>query len=143
MSDCDFFARFGVDLHALDLGPAGQDLHDPRIRFAIVVDPGIVETLTPDSLAQIDISMLVLNLGDEESLPAPVHARALSEKVPGADYHIIPDAIHFSFLAECKLRGPGILVAEAEPDPLCDDAGGRSRPANHEVRADVIGTVEE
>jgi len=139
MSDCGFFARFGVDLHALDLGPAAQDLRDPRIRFAVVVDPGIVETLTPNSLSQIDIPMLVLNLGDEERVPSPVHARALSETVPGAEYRIIPDAIHFSFLAECKPSGASILAAEGEPDPLCDDAGGRSRAEIHAELTQVIG----
>lgn len=143
MSDCGFFARFGIDLHALDLGPAAQDLRDQRIRFAVVVDPGIVETLTPDSLAGIDIPMLVLNLGDEESVPVPVHARALAEAVPEAEYRIIPDATHFSFLAECKPRGASILAAEGEPDPLCDDAGGRSRAAIHAELTDVIGTFLE
>ena len=138
MSDCGFFARFGIDLHALDLAPAAQDLRDTRIRFAVVVDPGIVETLTPDSLARIDIPMLVLNLGDEERIPAPVHAKALSETVPGAEYSIIPDATHFSFLAECKPRGPTILAAEGEPDPLCEDAGGRSRAEIHAELTDVI-----
>jgi predicted dienelactone hydrolase len=138
MSDCGFFARFGIDLHALDLEPAAQDLRDTRIRFAVVVDTGIVETLTPDSLARIDIPMLVLNLGDEERIPAPVHAKALSETVPGAEYSIIPDATHFSFLAECKPRGPAILAAEGEPDPLCEDAGGRSRAEIHAELTDVI-----
>jgi predicted dienelactone hydrolase len=140
MSDCGFFARFGVDLHALDLDPAAQDLRDPRIRFAVVVDPGIVETLTSDSLARIDIPTLVLNLGDEKRIPAPVHARALADTVPGADYRIIPDATHFSFLAECKPRGPEILAAEGEPDPLCDDAGGRSRADIHAELLAVIRT---
>ena len=140
MSDCGFFARFGVDLHALDLDPAAQNLRDPRIRFAVVVDPGIVETLTPDSLARIDIPMLVLNLGDEGRIPVPVHAQALSETVPSAEYSIIPDAGHFSFLAECKPRGPAILAAEGEADPLCEDAGGRSRAEIHAELIDVIRT---
>lgn len=143
MSDCGFFAQFGVDLHALDLSPAAKDLRDPRIRFAVVIDPGIVETLTHDSLAQIDIPMLVLNLGREDRIPAPVHARALSDVVPRAKYRIIPDAIHFSFLAECTPRGASILAAEGEPDPLCDDAGGRSRAAIHAELTDVIGTFVE
>jgi predicted dienelactone hydrolase len=138
MSDCDFFARFGVDLHALDLDPAAQNLRDPRIDFAVVVDPGIVETLTPDSLSRIDVPILVLNLGAEERVPAPVHARSLSETVPHADYRIIPDATHFSFLAECKPSGPAILVAEGEPDPLCADAGGRARAEIHAELVEVI-----
>ncbi|NJO32899.1 MAG: prolyl oligopeptidase family serine peptidase [Rhodospirillales bacterium] len=138
MSDCDFFARHGIDLHAADLSPAAQDLRDPRIGFAVVVDPGIVETLTAESLAAIDLPMLVLNLGDEALVPAPVHARALSETVTGAAYRIVPDATHFSFLAECKPRGAQILIDEGEADPLCTDAGGRSRADIHDELADEI-----
>ncbi|MEF3048295.1 alpha/beta hydrolase family protein [Pseudotabrizicola sp. L79] len=138
MSDCDFFARFGVDLHAIDLTPAAQDLRDDRIGFAVVVDPGIVETLTSDSLGRIDLPMLVINLGAEAHVPAPVHARALSETVPGAQYRLVADATHFSFLAECTPKGPAILVAEGEADPLCTDAGGRSRGDIHAELADTI-----
>lgn len=138
MSDCDFFARFGIDLHALDLSPAAQDLRDPRIGFAVVVDPGIVETLTPESLAGIDMPMLVINLGAEDRVPAPVHARALSEAVPGAEYRIVSDATHFSFLAECKPRGAAILIDEGEADPLCADAGGRPRA---EIHAELAGSI--
>lgn len=138
MSDCDFFARHGIDLHAADLSPAAQDLRDPRIRFAVVVDPGIVETLTEESLAAIDLPMLVLNLGDEALVPAPIHSRALSETVPGAAYRIVPDATHFSFLAECKPRGAQILIDEGEADPLCTDAGGRPRADIHAELAEVI-----
>jgi predicted dienelactone hydrolase len=138
MSDCDFFARFGIDLHALDLDPAAQDLRDPRIDLAVVVDPGIVETLTPDSLTAITVPMLVVNLGEEDRVPVPVHARALSEVVPQAEYRIVSDATHFSFLAECKPKGPAILAAEGEPDPLCADAGGRDRAEIHAELVDLI-----
>jgi predicted dienelactone hydrolase len=138
MSDCDFFARFGVDLHSMDLSPAGQVLRDPRISFAVVVDPGIVETLTPQSLRAIDLPLLVVNLGDEDRVPAPVHARALSEAVPRALYRLVPDATHFSFLAECKPNGPSILEAEGEPDPLCADAGGRSRA---DIHAELVTAI--
>ena len=138
MSDCDFFARAGIDLHAVDFAEAAQDLHDPRIDFAVVIDPGIVETLTHQSLAAIDMPMLVLNLGDEDLVPIPVHARELSETVPGASFRIVPDATHFSFLAECKARGAEILINEGEADPLCQDAGGRPRSEIHAELAQVI-----
>lgn len=138
MSDCAFLRRGGVDLHAMDLSPAGEDMSDPRIDATIAIDPGIVETMTPESLSAIDMPVLVLNLGDEGTIPAGVHARAAAEAVPGADYVIVPDAIHFSFLAECTARGAKILEREGEPDPLCEDAGGRPRSAIH---AEVAGLV--
>jgi len=138
MSDCAFLAHFGVDLHAYDLSPAAQDLRDDRIKTAVIIDPGIVETMTADSLAQIEIPMLVINLGDEETIPQGVYARPASELIPRATYAIVSDAIHFSFLAQCKPRGAQILINEDELDPLCDDAGGRPRAEIHSELSDAI-----
>lgn len=138
MSDCAFLARFGVDLHAFDLTPAAQDLTDPRIKTAVIIDPGIVETMTSESLAQINIPMLIINLGDEETIPAGVYARPVSDLIPNATYSIAQDAIHFSFLAQCKPRGAQILQKEGELDPLCDDAGGRPRADIHQELSDAI-----
>ncbi|MDA7428873.1 prolyl oligopeptidase family serine peptidase [Primorskyibacter aestuariivivens] len=129
MSDCAFLAQFGIDLHKMDLSPAGQDLRDPRFSTAVIVDPGIVSTLTQDSLSEIAVPMMVANLGDENLVPQGVYTRQAAEQIPGADYVVIPDATHFSFLAECTPKGAAILKDEGEPDPLCDDAGGRSRAA--------------
>lgn len=140
MSDCAFLAHFGVDLHAFDLSPAAQDLRDPRISKAVIIDPGIVETMTAESLAKIDIPMLIINLGDEETIPIGVYARAASELIPHATYSIVEDAIHFSFLAQCKPKGAQILIKEDELDPLCDDAGGRLRADIHNELSDAIVT---
>lgn len=140
MSDCAFLARGGVDLHVLDLSPASQDLRDPRVKAAVIVDPGIVETLTATSLAKIDIPMLIINLGDTNKIPKGVEARQAAETIPGAKYEIIEDAIHFSFMAQCKPKGAAILADEGEPDPLCDDAGGRKRSLIHkELEQMIIG----
>ncbi len=138
MSDCAFLARAGIDLHAMDLSPAAQDLRDPRIQAAIIIDPGIIETLTADSLSEIDIPMLLINLGAEDTIPAGVYARAAAAIIPDAEYVIVPDAIHFSFLAQCKDRGATILRKEGETDPLCDDAGGRTRSAIHTELKGII-----
>ncbi|MDA8587004.1 dienelactone hydrolase family protein [Rhodobacteraceae bacterium] len=138
MSDCAFLARFGVDLHSLDLSPAAQDLRDARIRTSVVVDPGIVATLTEQSLSQIDIPMLIINLGDEDLVPDGVYARHAADRIPTATYRVAPDATHFSFLAQCKPKGPAILENEGEMDRLCDDAGSRSRA---DIHRDVAGII--
>jgi predicted dienelactone hydrolase len=138
MSDCAFLAHFGIDLHDLDLSLAAQDLRDRRIKTAGVVDPGIVSTLTKGSLSAIDIPMLILNLGDEETIPSGVYARGASDLISTATYEIVPDAIHFSFLAQCKSRGAEILEKEGELDRLCDDAGGRSRSDIHRDLSQII-----
>ncbi|MEM8978274.1 MAG: alpha/beta fold hydrolase [Pseudomonadota bacterium] len=131
MSDCAFLAHFGIDLHEFDLSPAAQDLRDPRIQTAVIIDPGIVSTLTSESLADIDIPMLIVNLGDEETVPAGVYARPAAEQIQAASYEVVRDATHFSFLAQCKPNGPRILEREGELDPLCEDAGGRARSDIH------------
>ena len=123
-----------------DLSPAAQDLRDPRIKAAVIVDPGIVETMTAESLAKVETPMLILNLGEEETIPTGVYARKAAELIPHATYSIVGDATHFSFLAQCKPKGAQILVNEGELDPLCDDAGGRARVDIHAELSNKIIT---
>ncbi len=138
MSDCAFLARGGVDLWDMDLSPAAQDLRDERIKMAVIIDPGIVEILTLESLSQIDIPMLILNLGQEDTIPVGVYARQAAGLIAGGRYEIVQDATHFSFLAACKPKGANILADEGEQDRLCDDAGGRGRDAIHKDLAQRI-----
>lgn len=138
MSDCAFLAHFGVDLHAMDLSPAAQDLRDRRVSVSVIIDPGIVSTMTEESLRSIDIPMYIINLGDEDKVPAGVYARGAAEMIEGARYEVSGDATHFSFLAQCKAKGAAILKSEGELDALCDDAGGRSRA---EIHNDLSGRI--
>jgi predicted dienelactone hydrolase len=138
MSDCAFLRHFGIDLHQIDLSPAAQDLRDARVNTGVIVDPGIISTVTTESLSAIDIPLYVINLGTKETVPAGVHALEASQLVPNARHEFIPDATHFSFLAECKERGPQILENEGELDPLCEDGTGRSRSEIHDDLANRI-----
>lgn len=138
MSDCAFLRHFGIDLHQIDLSPAAQDLRDARVKTGVIVDPGIISTLTTESLSAINIPLFVINLGTEETVPAGVHALEAAQVVPDAQHVFIPDATHFSFLAECKERGPQILKNEGELDPLCEDGSGRSRSDIHDGLANRI-----
>ena len=138
MSDCAFLRHFGIDLHQMDLSPAAQDLRDTRVQTGVIVDPGIISTITTESLSSIDIPLYVINLGTKETVPAGVHALEASQLVPDAQHVFISDATHFSFLAECKEHGPQILENEGELDPLCADGSGRSRNDIHDDLADRI-----
>lgn len=140
MSDCAFLRHFGIDLHQMDLSPAAQDVRDARVKTGVIVDPGIISTITSDSLSRIDIPLFIINLGTQDTVPAGVHALAASQHIPQADHVFIPDATHFSFLAECTEKGPEILEKEGEPDPLCEDAGGRRRADIHNELARRIVT---
>ena len=138
MSDCAFLARGGVDLHALDLSSAAQDLPDARIKAAVVIDPGIGETFMLSSLSKVDIPMMIVNLGDAGTIPAVVDASEAAKLILKAQYRRLDDATHFSFLAQCKPKRDKILKNEGEADLLCDDAGGRGRGAIHTELKDFI-----
>lgn len=140
MSDCAFLVRFGIDLHSMDLSPASQDLSDRRISRAVIIDPGIVSTITDESLSAIDIPIQIINLGAEGTVPDGVHAKQAATMIPQAIHTYIDDATHFSFLAECTSRGAEILRKEGEPDPLCDDEGGRTRSDIHAQLVAEIST---
>lgn len=138
MSDCAFLARGGVNLHDMDLSPAGQSHLDERVDIAVVIDPGTVQTLTADSLRMIKTKMLIINLGSAGTTPHAVLADAAAALIPGATYTIVEDAIHFSFLAECKPKGRQILIDEGEADLLCEDGDGRSREKIHQELSQTI-----
>lgn len=53
-------------------------------------------------------------------------------------YALIPGAAYFSFLAQCKPAGAGILEHEGEMDRLCDDPADRTRADIHIELVDMI-----
>ena len=131
MSDCAFFAQQGIDLRAFDFGPVAEDMSDPRVRAAVVIDPGIIQTVTDASLQAITVPVQLINLGDPGTVPAGVDAAHAATRIAGAQFETVSDSVHFSFLARCKARGAAILEREGELDPLCSDGGERSRADIH------------
>ena len=115
-----------------------------RIQSGIIIDPGIISTITTESLSDIEIPLYVINLGTNDSVLAGVHASEASQLIPNAVRMFVPDAKDFSFLAECKERGPEILEKEGELDPLCEDGGGRGRRAIHdELVQRIFGYLDQ
>jgi predicted dienelactone hydrolase len=137
--DCVFLAKGGVDLAGLPTA-WGNNMRDPRIDAAIAVDPGLTYGFTPESVAQLDLPVLLINLGGKDRwLVADVSARGskLTERLPQVDYAVVEPASHFTFLALCKPEGPALLEAEQD-DPVCDDPAGANRAKAH---AEIIGHV--
>jgi predicted dienelactone hydrolase len=56
--------------------------------------------------------MMIINLGEEETVPTGVYAKDAAARMGQATYTTLPEATHFSFLAECKPRGAAILKKE-------------------------------
>ncbi|MCZ4429259.1 dienelactone hydrolase [Agrobacterium sp. SOY23] len=143
MPDCQWFAGGRayvnnepasvpkLDLRTLDKARFEQQNRDPRIRSAVLVDPGLALAFQPDSLRQIDIPLTFINLGSKGKIPPAVLADKLATEVPGAAYQQVNEADHFSFLPLCKEGASAFLKSVDERDPICEPAGPRDRSDIH------------
>lgn len=134
---CDWVKQSGVDLHAMDLRPAGRDNRDERIRFAMAIDPAPADVFDPKSFAGIRIPIDIVNLGRPGKIPATADASGIAKAISNARYATIEDAGHYSMFGECKPGASGIIAAEQIGDPVCDDGGTRSRGAIHAQLIDM------
>jgi predicted dienelactone hydrolase len=103
--------------------PATAWAHDPLITAAVIAAPGYGFAFEPDGLSQVTAAVQLWNGTDDHNVPYGTNeavVRRLMPKPP--EYHAVPDAGHFSFLAPC----PSWLI------PLiCEDAKGFDRVAFH------------
>jgi predicted dienelactone hydrolase len=75
--------------------------------------------------------MMIINLGEEETVPTGVYAKDAAARMGQATYTTLPEATHFSFLVECKPRGAARFEKRGELDPLCDGGSARTRADIH------------
>lgn len=135
---CDWVRQSGVDLHAMNKQAAGRDNQDERVRFIMAIDPAPADVFAAETLPGISIPVALVNLGKEGEIPATARASKIAEAIPGASYAVIEDASHSSMFAECKPGAAELAVKDGIEDPICADAGGRSRDAIHAQLIDMI-----
>lgn len=98
----------------------------------IALDTGIARGLTKSSLKKLTIPTLIIgaeiNIGD---LPVEMESGYLAENLPVTKYILLKDAMHFSFIQECKKDAFSILP---EKDKIiCKDGYGVSRKNIHTI----------
>lgn len=105
-------------------------VHDPRIKAAVVAAPGYGFAFEPDGLRQVRAALQLWNGAVDRNVPFETNAavvRRLLATPP--EYHDVPGAAHFSFVAPC----PAWLL------PLiCGDAKGFDRAAFHRELNDSV-----
>ncbi|MER9303136.1 dienelactone hydrolase [Mesorhizobium sp. M0293] len=138
---CEWVRQSGVDLHAMDLQPAGRDNRDGRIRFAMAIDPAPTDIFDVKSFAGISIPVDIVNLGRPGKIPAAADASGIAKAMSEASYATVEDASHYSMFAECKPGAPGIIASEQIGDPVCDDGEGRSRSEIHAQLIDMAAAA--
>ncbi|WP_374651653.1 alpha/beta hydrolase family protein [Dongia sp.] len=127
-----------VDLRAIDKARFEQSNQDRRVKSAVLIDPGLAQAYERQSLKEITIPMNFINLGSTGTIPKAVIADRLAALAPYGTYASVADAVHFSFLPECKEGGPDLLKSLGEVDPICQDAGGRSRADIHSELTSLV-----
>jgi predicted dienelactone hydrolase len=113
---------------------AGGWVHDSRIVVAVIASPAVGYAFPAEGLAGITAPIQLWRGDSDEILPHPSYAQAVYDRLPvKPEYHVIPNAGHFAFLAPCT---PALAAVAAE---ICHDPSGFDRAAFHrEFNAAVV-----
>ncbi|HEV7309451.1 alpha/beta hydrolase family protein [Ensifer sp.] len=122
-----------IDLRTIDKVRFEQSNRDPRIKAAVLVEPGLAQAYTQESLKTVAIPMKFINLGSKETIPVAVASEPLAALAPQGSYAAIAGADHFSFLPECKDGAAEVLKSVGEVDPICNTT---ERP-RADIHADI------
>lgn len=106
--------------------PVEQEVHDPRIKAALLAAPGFGMAFTQTELASVTIPVDVWVGSADLNTPPRTNAVAIAQYLPThPSVHVIEGAGHASFLAPCGVIG--VLM----PPMVCADAAGFDRTAFH------------
>ena len=122
---CRLVARTGGKATA---PPAARtnDVADSRIKAAVVVAPALGFAFGPEGLRNIRVPVQLWRAENDVIVPHPRYAEAVRLALPQApDYHVVPSAGHFDFLAPCS----SALAAMAPA--ICTSAAGFDRASFH------------
>jgi predicted dienelactone hydrolase len=121
---CELFRKYEVV-------PDRPLTHDPRIKAAVIADPGPTFLFGPGDLKDIRIPVQLWSSGLGGRVVTPESVAAVRHALPaGTDYRVVENAGHFAFLAPCSP-----WQAQSIPE-ICADAPGfdRVRFTNHSMR---------
>jgi predicted dienelactone hydrolase len=129
-SHCKDILKAGIIISDIDQAKWEASYKDPRITAVAAIDPALTMGLSKADVAQLDVPILLIGLGEGESRLAATDTSATGSNFetlfPAAKIeHLVP-ATHFSALGLCKPNGAAIL-AEEKDDPVCNDPKGSDR----------------
>jgi predicted dienelactone hydrolase len=121
--------------------PVQSLAHDSRVKAAVIVDPGPSFFFPAENLRDVKIPLQLWSSDPKLSSKYDSGCCSLGIKdrlSSKPDFHLVTNAIHFSFLAPCS---PDDLKELAR---ICIDAPGFDRTAFHQdFHADVIGFLRK
>lgn len=123
---CTLLSRNKGPLPQTEPASTGK-FRENRIRAAVVAAPALGFTFGDDGLRDVRIPIQLWRAEDDTLLPHPWYAQAVRNALPAApEYHVVPKAGHFDFLAPCSER-----LAAVAPQ-ICTSGQGFDRSAFHE-----------
>jgi predicted dienelactone hydrolase len=76
--------------------------HDPRIKAAVVAAPALGFAFAPSGLSKVTVPVQLWRAEWDTVLPQPYYAEVVRGLLPKAEYHLVPAAEHFDFMAPCS-----------------------------------------
>jgi predicted dienelactone hydrolase len=132
----DFFDCSLIATHPIAASAVATDWPaDRRLKAIAVAAPALGFAFGRAGLAGVTIPVQLWRATDDQILPHPFYAEAVATALPSPpDYHLVPNAGHFDFLAPCS---PAMKEQLAY---LCRSAPGFDRTAFHaQLNAALVG----
>jgi len=76
--------------------------HDPRIRAVVAAAPALGFAFAPSGLSKVTAPVQLWRAEWDTVLPQPYYAETVHRLLPRAEYHVVPGAEHFDFMAPCS-----------------------------------------
>ncbi|MBC8999678.1 alpha/beta fold hydrolase [Pseudomonas sp. N40(2020)] len=145
LASCSVYQQMNPASNPASKARLAADLRDKRVTAVVSLDLGLSRGFTDDSLAALQVPVLVIAAGvPSQDLPAELESADLAKRLPktSSQYVEISDASHFSFLSLCKPGAIAMLEEDAPGDGIiCTDGdGGRPRPV---IQAQTIALITE
>ena len=119
--DCTLVASHDVPSTAA----TRQGVHDRRIKALVIAAPALGFTFK-HGLAGVTVPVQLWKADDDHILPAPEYADAVRSALPTMpEFHSVPHADHFDFLAPCSAKLAAIAPL------ICGSEAGFDRAAFH------------
>jgi len=129
---CEYFKDATSIINKEYLTESSQNLRDKRIKKIIAFAPGLMQSLTNESLKNIRIPTLIIGAQYDHNVPVETVIKAkFSSFSKSMIYKELKDATHFSFMQECTKNALPILKEE-NAEFVCIDGKDRKRVDIHE-----------
>ena len=103
---------------------------DRRIRAAVIAAPGLGFTFTAARLSAVHVPVQLWQGAEDQTVPSATNAALIRQYLAEPpEMHLVPGAVHYSFLAPCGLFSP---------PQLCRDSEGFDRRAFHKTFNDAV-----